>query len=125
MGIASDNYARLTRDMWAAWVANFLPIENRLVEYAMDRDLAAKQAEKAQESVREAFELSALRQARGIRVPLTPEEQAAADRQRAMAQSLAEVNAANVARQATLSRQRQLIGIGMPQPEQFQLPVGR
>lgn len=124
MGIASDTFAQMTRDMWAAWVSNFLPIENALIDYAMDREMPTKQAETAAQSVREAFDISQQR-ARGIAVPMTQEEQASAERSRAVAKSLAEVGASNVARAATLSRQRQLIGIAMPQPEQFQAPIGR
>lgn len=124
MGIASDTFARMTRDMWAAWVSNFMPIENALIDYAMDRGLAGRQAEEAAQSVREAY-AAARQRPRGIRVPLSDEEKAALDRSAAVSQSLAEVGAANVARAATLARQRQLVGVGMPQPDQFQLPMGR
>lgn len=125
MGIASDTYAQMTRDMWAAWVRNFMPIENTLIDYSMDVSAPGAQAESAVQSVRQAFAGAKQRKARGIEVPLSADEAAAAERASALQQSLAEVGAANAARMATVHRQRGILGAPMPQPEQFQLPVGR
>ena len=36
---ASDTYAALTRQQWADYVANFVPIENTLIKYATDTAL--------------------------------------------------------------------------------------
>ena len=33
---ASQNYAALTRDMWASWTSNFLPFENDLIGFSME-----------------------------------------------------------------------------------------
>lgn len=126
MGIASDAFAQMTRDMWAAWVANFMPIENKLIDYATDVTLPGERAAQAAESVREAFARRQRPLGRGIHgMPVSPGEAEAAARDRAITQSLAEVNAANVARTMTIQRQRGLVGVPMPQAESFQAPIGR
>lgn len=126
MGIASDTYAQMTRDMWAAWVSTFMPIENTLIDYSTNRALPGERAQQAMESVREAFDFSANRIGRGIAgVPESPLEREARERDLVLSKSLAQVNAANVARQATVQRQRGIMGIPMPVVNEMQAPVGR
>ena len=55
---AAQNYAALTRDLWAQWTTNFLPYENKLIEYSSDPGVVDEaQAGEAQRAIHAAFQL--------------------------------------------------------------------
>lgn len=112
---AADQMAALTRQQWADYVSLFMPYENDLIEYATSPETVTKAVESARTNVDQAFEAQrgiAGRRLRANQQALTPEEQAAADKQANLSQSLAQVGAENMARQATIGRQRGILGVG-------------
>lgn len=112
---ASDTYAALTRAQWDDYVARFIPIENNLISFATDWTKPQQAAEAAQADVQAQFAQApaiAERRARSQGIGLRPEESAAIERSSKLNQSLAEVQAGNSARDATTSRQRQVLGAG-------------
>jgi len=110
---ASDRFAQMTRDMWSQWVSQFMPIENTIIDYASDVTLPGQNATKAIAGVQSAFgqqqkDFDLKMKTAGV--PLNPDEQKAVARDRSINQSLAEVQAANTARQLTTDRQRSILG---------------
>lgn len=116
---ASDLYAQLTRQQWQDYVSRFIPIENELIEYAMNPETVRQNVAKAQAGIGQAFTTQqgvTERRLRANQQTLTGEEKAAADQQTGLSKSLAEVQAANTARQVTVQRQRGILG-AMPAPQ--------
>jgi hypothetical protein len=114
---AADTFANLTREQWADYVRNFVPIENQLIDYATDPTKVTEAMTRAIQGVQSSFgnqEASTARQLRGRGLTLNPDEQAAMNRERNLSQSLAEVGAANIAGQMTLGRQRGILGSPTP-----------
>jgi hypothetical protein len=114
---AQQNYAALTRDMWAQWTTNFLPYENKLIEYASDPAQVDKAQATASQNVQQSFDAQQQatgRRLKGLGLTLDPEEQAAADRSSGLARSLADVNAQNVAGAQTRQRQQNILGNPSP-----------
>jgi len=112
-GNASDTFAAMTRDMWAQWVQQFMPIENTLIDYASDVTLPQTNAVKAIQGVQSAFaqgNQSSDLSMKTSGIQLNPDEKKALDRDRNLSQSLAEVQAANTARTLTVDRQRGILG---------------
>ena len=112
---AADTYSVLTRDQWDTYVRNFIPVENNLISYATDWSKPQQAADAAIGDVREQFAAApaiAERRARAQGITYTPEEARAIERNSKLNQSLAEVHAGNASRDATLSRQRQIMGAG-------------
>jgi len=115
---ANQNYAALTRDMWAQWTSNFLPFENDLISYAKDPAVVDKAMASASTSVNQAFDAqqgATQRRLKGLGLTLDDEEQQAADRSYGLARSLADVTAQNVAGQRTRERQQNVLGNPAPQ----------
>lgn len=116
-GGAGSAYAALTREMWDSYLQNFVPIENRLIRYATDRNAPGLAMQEASVNVGEAFERrqeANARQMRGLGLTLDPEEQRAVDRSYGIARSLADVTAQNNARDTTIARQQQILGNPIP-----------
>jgi hypothetical protein len=114
---ASDLYAQLTREQWANYVNTFVPIENALIKYATDTTLPGQEMAKASADVNAAYTQQAgatARRLRGLGVTLSPEEQAAQQKQYGLSKSLADVQSQNVA--GDLTRQRQQSILGNPAP---------
>jgi hypothetical protein len=114
---AAQNYAALTRDMWAQWTANFLPYENKLIEYANDPTQVDKAQATASQNVQQSFDAQQQgtgRRLKGLGLTLDSEEQAAADQSYGLAKSLADVNAQNVAGAQTRARQQNILGNPSP-----------
>jgi hypothetical protein len=115
---ASQNYAALTRDMWASWTSNFLPFENDLIEYASDPNVVAQAQQRASEGVNQAFDAqrgATQRRLKGLGLTLSADEQESADRSYGLARSLADVTAQNVAGTRTRERQQSVLGNPAPQ----------
>lgn len=123
MGIASDTYAQVTRDQWQQYVNQFVPIENQLINYSANTQLSEQNMQRAITGVQQAFQSQqgqTQRRLSGYGVSLNPQEQAAANREQNLSQSLGEVGAANAARDFTVNRQRGILGapaqqVGPPQ----------
>lgn len=110
---ASATYAALTRQQWADYVQNFVPIENSLIKYATDTALPAQEMAKASQNVGMAFEASkgsTQRKLAGMGVELSSDERAAQDKAYGLSKSLADVGAQNLARNATVARQQGILG---------------
>ncbi len=115
---ANDMYAALTRDQWANYVQTFIPIENQLIKYATDTTLPAQEMAKASQNVSASFaqqEGATARRLKGLGVTLSPEEQAAQQKQYGLSKSLADVQAQNVAGDLTRQRQQNILGNPAPQ----------
>lgn len=115
---AQNAYAMLTRQQWDDYLTNYVPVENRLINYAMDEDAPVQAAERAGRDIGASFgrqRESTQRRLGGMGLQLTPEEQSAADKSSRISESLATVGAMNNARDATLQRQQSVLGNPSPQ----------
>ena len=115
---ANELYAQFTRDQWANYVNTFIPIENQLIKYATDITLPGQKMAEASADVSAAYAQQAgatARRLQGLGVTLSPEEQAAQQKQFGLSKSLADVQAQNVA--GDLTRQRQASILGNPAPQ--------
>ena len=114
---ASDTFAAVTRQQWADYVNNFIPIENKLISYATDPGVVTDAMKQASTDVTNSFgaqQAATDRRLKGLGVALSPDEQAASNRQFSLSKSLADVQAQNVA--GDLTRQRQQGILGNPAP---------
>lgn len=114
---ASDTYAALTRQQWDEYLRNFVPIENTLIEYATSPQAVSDAVMNARTDVANAFDVQQgvqERRQRGLGITLRADEQAAAERGSNLAESLADVTAANMAQNRVQDRQRGLMGMPMP-----------
>jgi hypothetical protein len=117
-GSVGEQYAALNREQWASYVRNFVPIENKLIEYATDPAVVDRAMTEASSDVTAAFDANegaAERRLGTFGVTMTGDEKAASKRQFSLAKSLADVGAQNTARD--LTRQRQQSIMGNPAPE--------
>ena len=114
---ASDTFAQLTRDQWASYVQNYVPFENKLIDYATDPGVVASAMSEASRDVNAAFdgrELATTRRLGGLGLTLDADEQQASTRSFGLARSLADVQGKNSARDATRERQQTILGNPMP-----------
>lgn len=119
---AADSYAAVTRDQWQSYVQNFVPMENKLIEYANDPSVVANAMETAGQTATSAFDArqaSTERRLRGMGVALDAEEQNAANRQFGLTKSLTDVNARNMAGAAARQRQQSILGNPVPSAGAF------
>ncbi len=115
---ASDMFAAVTRDQWATYVDTFIPIENKLIQYATDPNVVSDAMSSASEGVNDAFDAqqgATQRRLKGLGVQLSPDEQAAQTRSMGLTRSLADVQAQNTARDLTTQRQQSILGSPAPQ----------
>lgn len=113
-----DAYAALSREQWYTYLNTFVPIENKLIEYATDPgvvDDAMKQASTNATGSFASAQAGSERRLRGMGVALSGEEKAASDRNYGLAKSLADVGAQNTARDVTRQRQQAILGNPAPQ----------
>lgn len=114
---ADQTFANMTRQMWGDYVRNFVPYENRLIEYSSDPQVVTNAMAEASADARRSFSNRAAASQRGLRelgLTLDADEQRAVDRSNSLAASLADVNAQNVARDATRARQQSVLGNPAP-----------
>lgn len=114
---AGRSYEALTRSMWDSYVSNFIPYENRLIDYASDPAVVSDAMAEASGFVEKSFgaqQAATGRRLRGLGLTLDADEQKASDRSFGLSKSLADVTAQNVAGQ--LTRQRQQGVLGNPAP---------
>lgn len=114
---AQRTFAALTRQQWDDYLANFVPIENVLIDYATNPQTVSDAVMQARTDVAQSFEQQPAiqeRRLRGLGLTLDADEQRAADRQMGLARSLADVNAANQVADRTRDRQRSLMGNPAP-----------
>lgn len=118
---AGDTYAAMTREQWNTYLTAFVPIENQMIDYAMNPNTVRDAVTMARSDVDRSFDIQegiTERRMRGLGVTLNADEQQAADRQTGLAKALADVNAANMAVTRTEQRQRAIIGNPAPNPMQ-------
>lgn len=117
-GLSADQtFAALTRQQWADVMRLYGPYEDRLISYSNDPSVVTDAMGEASADARRAFANRAAvqqRQMRGLGLTLNADEQRAADRSTNLAASLADVNAQNTARDATVARQRSVLGSPVP-----------
>lgn len=114
---AGQNYAALTREMWNSYVTNFVPYENKLIEYAMDPSVVSDAMSEASSFVDDSFtaqQAATQRRLKGLGLTLDADEQRAADRSFGLAKSLADVQAQNTAGEQTRARQQSILGNSAP-----------
>lgn len=114
---AQNAFANLTRQQWADYVTQFVPYENKLIEYASDPATVSNAMNTASLNVNQAFDRQTdanSSRLQGLGLSLTPEEQAASTRSTGLARSLADVQAQNSARDAAMARQQSVIGNPAP-----------
>jgi hypothetical protein len=117
-----DAYAALMRDQWYTYVNTFVPIENKLIEYATSPTVVSDAMASASTDTTNAFDAAqagAARRLRGMGVTLDADEQAASDKSYGLAKSLADVSAQNTA--GAVARQRQQSILGNPAPDAIQI----
>jgi len=117
MGYATDTFAQMTRDQWQTYVKDYIPYENKLIDYATDPNTVSDAMSQASDTVASAFDAraaSSQRHLRGLGLTLDADEQQAATRSTALARSLADVNAQNTVRDATMTRQASILGNPAP-----------
>lgn len=114
---AGDTFAALTRQQWASYVQNFVPLENQLIDYAVDPGKVKTAMAQASTNVNEAFDAqqaSTARRLKGLGVTLSPDEQAAQQRSFGLSKALADVQAQNLTRDLVERRQQSIIGNPAP-----------
>jgi hypothetical protein len=114
---AGDTFAALTRQQWADYTQNFVPLENQLIDYATDPGVVKSAMSKASATVNQSFdaqEASTARRLKGLGIALSPEEKAAQARSAGLARSLADVQAQNLTRDMTERRQQSVLGNPAP-----------
>jgi hypothetical protein len=114
---AQDAYTAMTRDQWASYVNTFVPIENRLIDYAMNPQVVTDAMNRASQDVNDSFAAqqgATQRRLRGMGVTLSADEQQAQARSYGLSKSLADVGAQNMARDLTVQRQQQVVGNPAP-----------
>jgi hypothetical protein len=114
---AQEDYAALTREQWQSYITNFVPYENKLIEYATDPSVVSNAMSGASADVNAAFDSRAAGTARhlgGLGLTLDADEQRASTRSLGLARSLTDVGAQNAARDATVARQQSILGNPMP-----------
>jgi len=114
---AAQTFAALTRDQWQTYLNTFVPLENKLIQYAMDPGTVSSAVASARQDVAQSFDAQEGVQQRRLRsfgLEMSSEEQAAATRQTGLSKALADVNAAN--QTATRVKDRQSSLLGNPAP---------
>lgn len=115
---ANDTFAALTRQQWADYVSTFVPIENQLIDYAMNPQTVTNAMAEASQDVNAAYsaqEGATQRRLRGLGVALDPDQQRAQQRSFGLSKSLADVGAQNLAGELTRQRQQSVLGNPAPQ----------
>jgi hypothetical protein len=106
----------ITASQWSTYLQHFVPMENQLIQYAMDPNLAGKNMEIAQGLQEQANQQSTGAQTRQLQqfdTALTPEQQAAADKTKGIGDAAAKVTAANKAKDVTVANQMGIMGAPM------------
>jgi hypothetical protein len=114
---AQDQYVNMTRDQWTTYMNTFVPLENKLNDYAISSQAAPDAMRLASQNVDRAFtaqEGSTDRQLRGMGVTLDADQRAAQIRETGISKALADVHAQSTARDLTLGRQQTLLGNPAP-----------
>lgn len=114
---AADTFAALTRERWADYVKTFVPIENQLIDYATNPETVNNAMSAASANVQGAYgarQGMLDRRLKGLGVELNADEQAASAKASDLSRSLADVQGQNLARDATISRQQQILGNPAP-----------
>jgi hypothetical protein len=114
---ASDQFATLTRSQWANYISTFVPYENKLIDFATSTTAVGDEMAAASQNVNTAFDrqgAATTERLQGLGLSLNADEQKAATRSLGLARSLADVNAQNSARDATMQRQRSILGLPAP-----------
>ena len=114
---AQDTYAALTRAQWNEYVSTFVPIENQLIQYATNPQVATDAMQEASSDVNAAFDAQAGatdRRLRGFGVTLGADEQRAQQRATGLSRALADVGAQNMAGDITRQRQQSILGNPAP-----------
>jgi hypothetical protein len=114
---ASQTFAALTRQQWADYVQNYVPYENKLIEYATDPTVVSDAMAKASGDVNTAFDrvgdVNNMR-LKGLGLTLNADEQHASERSLGLARAASDVQAQNSVRDLTRARQQAILGNPSP-----------
>lgn len=114
---AADTFAAVTKEQWSNYVNTFVPIENKLIQYATDPTVVSTAMSTASQGVQDAYTAqqgATARQLKGLGTSLSPDEQAAQTRSAGLQEGLADVSAQNTARDLTTQRQQSILGSPVP-----------
>ncbi len=117
---AQDMQAAMSRDQWQQYLSTYVPIENQLIQYAMDPETVTKAVAQNRADVATQFAAQPgmqQRRLRGYGIQLDPDQKAAADREFGLQKSLADVSVANTTRDTVLNRQMSIMGGPAPQAQ--------
>lgn len=112
-----DAYAALMRDQWYTYVNTFVPIENKLIEYATSPTVVSDAMAGASTDTTDSFDAAqagAARRLAGMGITMDADEQKASDRSWGLSKSLADVGAQNTAGSAARQRQQSILGNPAP-----------
>lgn len=116
IGPTANQLASVSQGQWQDYLANFVPMENQAIQFAMDPNAAATAMSEAA-----GIQTQAQAQAPGIAsrrlaqfdTQLTPDQQAAQSRQSTISNNLATVGAENQAKDVTVAEQMGIMGAPM------------
>jgi hypothetical protein len=112
----SQALGAISASQWSTYLQHFVPMENQMIQYAMDPNLAAKNMQAAQGMQQQANQQSTGIQTRQLEqydTSLTPEQKAAADKTKGITDATSNVTAANKAKDATVANQMGIMGAPM------------
>ena len=116
MGIstaASSQLGAISQDEWSTYLQHFMPMENTLLQYAQNTQLPGQNMTAAlgvQEQANSMAEGMQQRQLNQFDAQLNPEEAAAAKKARGISDTVANVQAANQAKDVTVANQMSIMG---------------
>ena len=116
VGDPSQALGAITASQWSTYLQHFVPMENQMIQYAMDPNLAGKNMQTAQDLQQQQNQQSTgiqTRQLQQFDTALTPEQQAAADKTKGIGDAMSKVTAANQAKDATVANQMGIMGAPM------------
>jgi len=112
----SQALGAITASQWSTYLQHFVPMENQMIQYAMDPNLAGKNMGVAQGLQQQANQQSTGMQTRALQqmdTQLTPEQQAAADKMKGITDATSMVGSANRAKDVTVANQMGIGGMPM------------
>jgi hypothetical protein len=117
---ASQALADFTQEQWQHYVSQFVPIENSLIEWAVDPNKVTQNRDRAMTGFNQQFDIAQQgleRRQRSYGITLNADEQRASDRNADLQRSLGEVQVANTSRDLTIDRQRGIMGAAPAMPQ--------
>jgi hypothetical protein len=116
VGDPSQALGAISASQWSTYMQHFMPMENQMIQYAMDPALAGKNMQTAQGLQEQQNQQSSgiqTRQLQQFDTALTPEQQAASAKTKGIGDAMSKVTAANQAKDTTVANQMGILGAPM------------